>query len=517
MSDQVSIAQAITARLALQRRNALTSMAAFREYMSVTGYGDFQHAPARHHQYITSQLERLDRGEIQRLLIMAPPGSAKSTYASIQYPLQRLARCPGENILCASNTQSLAEEFNQRRRNAALTPEWQLLSGTSLAADKQGVGHFTTVKQGGIKAAGVGSSIVGFRSRLNILDDPITGFEQAMSTGTLEKQWAWYINDFRQRLVKDGQELVISTRWAKRDIPGRILERVENGEEEWEVVRLPIEADRADDPLGRERGERLWPEWYTDQKITESKREPFMWNTQYMQTPLDDTGSWVTQGEVEYCFEDTAPANLKKVIGFDLALSVGKGDYTVIAIAGLCSDGYLHILDISRRQVDPTTTAKDLFFLSNLHDAVEVLAEDDNATKVFRAGLHETARRTNRNFALQLLPMRGKDKETRATPLRMLFKSGRIRIVRAPWNADLVRELLNWDTDDQIDALGIIARRLPMLTKPDPDRSQQDPYEHSVLRPMRMENGKVGLFLNSPLDEMFEDREHRRARLRGRI
>jgi predicted phage terminase large subunit-like protein len=493
-------------------------MSAFREYMSTTGHVDFQHPPARHHLYLITQLERLDRGEIQRLLVLAPPGSAKSTYCSIQYPLQRLAKRPDENILCASNTQSLAEEFNRRRRNAALTPEWSRLSGTALAADKQGVEHFTTLKQGGIRASGVGSSIVGFRSRLNILDDPITGFEQAMSAGTLEKQWSWFNQDFRTRLAgSDSQELIISTRWAKRDIPGRILELIKEGKEDWEVVRLPMEADRDDDPLGRDRGEPLWPEWYSDKKLVELKRDAFLWNTQFQQTPLDETGNWVTKGQIEYCFEDAAPSTLKKVIGFDLALSVGKGDYTVIVVAGLCSDGLLHILDVSRRRVDPQTTALDLLTLADAHEAVEVLADDDNSTKVFRSGLHETARRTNRTFALNLMPMRGKDKETRAAPLRMLFMSGRIRIVRAPWNADLVRELLEWDTDDQIDSLGLIARRLPYLSAPEPPPSERDPYEFTITRPYELPNGKVGLCLNAGLDEMFEDRERARSRTRGRI
>ncbi len=518
MSAEVSAVQQAAAKEALRIRSALTSMTAFRSYMSISGMVDFQHPPARHHLYLIAQLERLHRGEIQRLLVLAPPGSAKSTYCSIQYPLMRLAARPDENILCASNTQSLAEEFNRRRRNAALTPEWQRLAGTALAADKSGVEHFTTLKQGGIRASGVGSSIVGFRSRLNILDDPITGFEQAMSAGTLEKQWSWFNQDFRTRLAgSDSQELIISTRWAKRDIPGRILELIQEGKEEWEVVRLPMEADRDDDPLGRELGEPLWPEWFNDKKIAEQKRDAFLWNTQYQQTPLDEAGSWVTKGQIECSFEDAAPTTLKKVIGFDLALSVGKGDYSVIAVAGLCSEGLLHILDISRRRVDPQTTALDLFMLADAHEAQEVLADDDNSTKVFRSGLHETAKRTNRTFALHLVPMRGQNKEVRATPLRMLFMSGRIRIVKAAWNADLVRELLNWDTDDQIDALSVIARRLPYLSKPAPPPSERDPYEFTVTRPYVLPDGKVGLALNAGLDEMFEDRERAHARTRGRI
>ena len=89
--------------------------------MAGTGSNDFQHPPAAHHHLIIAHLEALERGEIQRLMILAPPGSAKSTYCSIQFPLWRLARQPDKNILCASNTQDLAEAFNRRRRNIALT------------------------------------------------------------------------------------------------------------------------------------------------------------------------------------------------------------------------------------------------------------------------------------------------------------------------------------------------------------------------------------------------------------
>lgn len=167
--------QKIVAHELLQRRNAVENLSSFREYMAPTGSVDFQNAPAAHHRLIITHLEALERGEIQRLMILAPPGSAKSTYASIQYPLWRLARRPNRNILCASNTQDLAENFNRRRRNVALTPDWMTLAGTKLAADLQGAGHFGTEKQGGIRAAGVGSAIVGFRSHLNVLDDPIRG------------------------------------------------------------------------------------------------------------------------------------------------------------------------------------------------------------------------------------------------------------------------------------------------------------------------------------------------------
>lgn len=509
MGAEAKQVQRAAAQELLKRRNALESLSAFRAYMHPSGSVDFQHPPARHHLVMISLLEQLDRGEIQRLLILAPPGSAKSTYCSIQYPLQRLAKKPHENILCASNTQALAENFNRRRRNLALSAEWQTLSGTSLADDLQGVEHFGTKKQGGIRAAGVGSGIVGFRSHLNVLDDPVSGMEQALSPNALDKMWDWFNNEFRTRLVPTGRELIVSTRWAKRDIAGRILA---TEADRWAVLRLPMIADREDDPLGRQLGESLWPGYFDDNFIEDKRKSTFLWSTQFQQTPLDDTGTWVSLGTLEGCIEDIAPAKLTKIMGFDLALTVGRGDFTVIIVAGLCADGLLHVLHIERRRVDPQFTALRLFDLAAHHEPAEVLADDDNATKVFRSGLMETAKQNGKYFPLNLMPLRGKDKETRATPLRMLFLSGRIRFLRAHWNAELIRELLEWDTDDQIDALALIARRLPYMSAPEKPRENTDPYEGKRIRVV---DGRM--VLQEGLDEMFDERTRRQLAQRGKI
>ena len=231
----VTVQQRAAAVEILRRDAARETLSAFREFMASSNSVDFQNPPALHHRLIMQKLEELERGDIERLMILAPPGSAKSTYCSIQFPLWRLARRPDQNILTASNTQELADNFNRRRRNLAFTPEWMTLSETKLADDLQGVSHFGTERQGGIRAAGVGSSIVGFRSHLNVLDDPIRGLEEALSSTTLAKQWDWFNHEFRTRLVPAGRELIVSTRWAKQDIAGRILQ---TEQERWDVLRL---------------------------------------------------------------------------------------------------------------------------------------------------------------------------------------------------------------------------------------------------------------------------------------
>jgi predicted phage terminase large subunit-like protein len=514
--------QQAAAQELLRQEDALDSLSRLREYIAPTGHVDFQHPPATHHDLIIYHLERLERGEINKLLILAPPGSAKSTYCSIQYPMWRLARAPHTNILCASNTMTLAEEFNRRRRLVAMTPDWARLSETGPELVKEGVEHFVTTKQGGIRAAGVGSGIVGFRSQLNILDDPIASLEEALSPAALDKQWAWFINEFRTRLVPGAPELIVSTRWAKKDIAGRILDLVKAGTEDWTVLRLPMLADRQDDPLGRAEGEPLWPDYFTRAHIREKQQDPLMWSTQFQQTPLDESGSWVDRQSVIYT--DSPPLGEPHcVIAIDLALSVGKGDFTVFAVGRVDCDRRLHIVHVDRSRIGPDESVDKLFELAWLYQPLQVIADDDNATKVFRIAVHERMRKGVRGltpFALELLPMRGKDKETRAAPIRAMFLRGDVRILRAGWTATLVSELLEFpagDHDDQVDALGLIGRRFPMLSAPSKPPVARDPYEGMLLRPTIMPDGTQRLAMQIGLHQMFEDRERRLRRVRGRI
>jgi hypothetical protein len=58
--------------------------------------------PAPHHKLIIDHLEKVARGEVDRLIITAPPGSAKSTYVSVLFPAWLLANNKRWETLVAS-------------------------------------------------------------------------------------------------------------------------------------------------------------------------------------------------------------------------------------------------------------------------------------------------------------------------------------------------------------------------------------------------------------------------------
>ena len=62
--------------------------------------------PARHHRVLLQNLERVANGDIDRLLVLMPPGSAKSTYCSILFPAWFFAQAPNMDIIGASHGES---------------------------------------------------------------------------------------------------------------------------------------------------------------------------------------------------------------------------------------------------------------------------------------------------------------------------------------------------------------------------------------------------------------------------
>jgi hypothetical protein len=75
--------------------------------------------PAQHHRLLLRELEAVERGEVARLMVLMPPGSAKSTYASVIFPAWYLGRHPENSVIAASHTEELADRFGRRVRNLA--------------------------------------------------------------------------------------------------------------------------------------------------------------------------------------------------------------------------------------------------------------------------------------------------------------------------------------------------------------------------------------------------------------
>lgn len=463
--------------------------------------------PAAHHRLICDTIGRLLNDEFDDLLVCTPPGSAKSTYTSHALAAWYMGRFPTRNVILATHTAELSERWSRKARNTLPTARHQSVfpdPACGLSRDSTAVSRWATVGGGEFLAIGTSASILGFRADLGIIDDPISGFEEAQSATQLLRLHNWYENDFLTRLKPQGKTVTICQRLAAQDLAGYIQARHRaDPTRRLHAIILQMEATAPnpwDDPLGRCPGERLWPEWFTAAQVRDAKRDEFKWNCLYQQKPPSDSGEWVAPHNIQYV--DIPPATTApSYLAMDLALSINKGDYTVVFVAQTTPSLDLVITDFHRSRSAPEVVADVVLELVRAHQPQELLIDDDNASKVFASLLARSARIARTAVPWHPMPIRGQDKETRASSIRGWFRRRKVFFLASlrPRISWLLNEISNFPNavgngvDDGIDAISLFGRRLAQLTPAASDPTPDKP-------PTTLET--------LTLDELFEEREN---------
>src|SRR6185312_13179996 len=273
----------LTERAILQelwtRRLARRSLQGFTEFTSE------RWVASALHRTICEQFDRVERGEIDRLMLLLPPQHGKSHIASRRYPAYSLGHHPQHDIISASATSLLAEEFGRDVRNLLATPEYRALFETSLAEDSQAAGRWKTNQGGSYYAVGIGVALLGRGATRFIIDDPFATMQDAQNGYARDRVWDWYQGTAYNRVRPGGAIVLIQHRMHEDDLAGRLIERQKAGGDQWEIVRLPAIS---------EAGEALWPERYDLSALQRirSNTAPLQWSALYQQNPMPEEGTF---------------------------------------------------------------------------------------------------------------------------------------------------------------------------------------------------------------------------------
>lgn len=355
-------------------------------------------------------------------MVFMPPGSAKSTYASVLFPAWFLGRNANKAVLASSHTTELAERFGRRIRNILADKPYQHLFDTRLAADSQAAGRWATAQGGEYYAAGIGSAILGYRADIGIIDDPVAGREQADSERERQKTWEWYKSDFYTRLKPGAAILLIMQRWREDDLAGMLLEDANKGGDQWEILRLPMEAEE-NDPLGREVGEPLWPEWFTSDMRDQARRDARNWLALYQQTPRPESGGeFKKQWLKHYRIKPTKGMNIYIIVD-PASEKRPNNDYTAIWVIGIGEDGNTYALDIIRDKIKLTERADILFRLHRQYKPIKV-GYEKYSMQVDIEHMQNRMEIENYRFTIKELggPLKKEDRIRRLIPM---FESGK--------------------------------------------------------------------------------------------
>jgi predicted phage terminase large subunit-like protein len=455
--SQLSPTQA--AQEVLKRDDARQNLTAYIDYISDLEGGI---VPARHHRLLIEKLEAVERGEIKRLMIFMPPGSAKSTYANRIFSTWYMGRHPKNLLITASHSASLAEYFGKKARRIADSAEFRAVFETGLDPGNSAADNWSLDSGAEYFATSVGGSVTGRRADGAIIDDPVKGQAEADSETIRRTTLEWYRSDMWTRLKPGAFVVLIMTRWHELDLAGCLLADMAAGGEKWEVLSIPAVA-MEDDPLGRAVGEPLWQEWFTAEMFAEAKRDKRKWSSLYQQQPAPDDGDYFRKEWIKWYGPEQKPKHMRIYGASDYAVSEGKGDYTIHGVIGVDPNDDIYLLDWWREK---TTSDVWIETFLDMMDKYQTLAWAEEMGQI-RASLGPFIDKRMRErrvygFRKQYSSVGGKDVRARAIQARLAM--GKVYFpVNAPWVDDIVTEMMQFPVgknDDQIDVLGLFGRML---------------------------------------------------------
>ena len=432
------------------------------------------------HTEICKQAERVVNGEVDRLMLLCPPQHGKSEIISRRLAAYILGRKPYKDIIAASATATLAEGFGRDVRNCITSPEYQnVFPSMTLAGDSKAKGLWSTSQGGSYYAVGIGGQLFG-RGGMGIIDDPFGSWEEAQSEVQRDKVWNWYTGTLYNRIRPGEPIIVIQHRMHEDDLAGRLIEKMQQGSDRWEIVNLPADMDNPP-----------WPQRYDRQALARIKQNtaPQQWASLYMQDPSPDEGIYFKR-EWFFRYDEAPPVRKYMTADFAVTDSADSADpdFTEIGVHGtrqtaegaiklyLCMDGW------SGRKA-PENWIDEYFGLVLRHKPMCEFAEVGVIRRAVE-GLMKRRRLERRAYGNMEWVSHIGDKSANARALQSMASMGLVGLPVGDYGDYVLEQLIKFPAgkhDDAVDMCALMARAIdeahPMLTAVPQEEEKPDRWE----------------------------------------
>ncbi|WP_129408074.1 phage terminase large subunit [Marinitoga lauensis] len=448
--------------MVIQLKNRALKILLKKSYIDYCEYTNHGYKRSRVHEYLASVLEKVERGEIKRLMVFMPPQHGKSTTISDTFPSWYLGKHPEESVIAVAYGDDLAYRFGKNNRQK-IKEFGKEIFNIEVSKEKSSMTDWLISKHnGGMRSVGIGGSITGHGADLLIIDDPFKNREQADSETYREKVWNEWQNTLLTRVHPNGKIIIIMTRWHEDDLAGRLLK---TEKENWYIVSLPVVCDSEEDPLNRKLGETLWPEGGYDKKWAEEKKKSVgsrTWEALYMQRPSPSEGGILKRNWWKWYKQ--LPSDIDEMIqSWDMAFKDKKESDYVVGQVWARKGANKYLVDQVRARMNFPATIRAVKTLSLKWPQARLKLVEDKAN-----GPAVIATLKDEIPGLVPVEPRG-SKIARAEAVSPDIEAGNVYLPEnAPWIHDFIEECAafpNGAHDDQVDAMTQALDRLKHNTQ----------------------------------------------------
>ncbi len=440
---------------------------------------------AAHHFIVARALERVLRGEIDRLMIFMPPRHTKSELATRRFPAFYLGNYPDRFVISASYNSDLATDFGRDVRDIVNDEFYQaIFPQVQLRQDAKAANRWFTNQGGSYVAAGIGTGITGRGAHLGLIDDPFKDRKEAESKTIRDSVWDWYRSSFYTRLMPHAAIVITLTRWHDDDLAGRLIKEMTQGKDQWEIVRLPALAEPGD-PMGRVPGQPLWPQWYpkaTLQRIKEAIGS-YEWLSLYQQRPVAEEGNIFKKSWWRF-YREMPPFSFI-CLSWDTAHEEKKEADDSVCTAWGIHEREIYLFDWFRAKLDYPTLKRKAEALYARHRPNAVLIEDKSSGKPLQQELRK-------NSVMPVIPIKPEgDKVARAHAVTPIVEGGRVKLPEwASWTDEYIDEMSRFPQGEHDDTVDSTTQALSYLS----DKTRMEHFTEEDARALAAKAGFQPLY-----------------------
>lgn len=426
--------------------------------------------------------EKLKQGESTFLLIKVHFRAGKSDIVSRFLPPHFLAENPDKDVMVVGYASSLAEGFSRFSRNLMKSREFKsLYPDVNVTGGVQSWGIEGHV--GVMTASGLTSGITGKGYTLGICDDYLSDRASAESPVIRNSLWEHFTNDFLTRRAPNSITIVLATQWHVDDIIGRIEQKIDPTNENYDpnfppfkVVSFPAKDGEVDigvkdfakygdkkyhiehikyDYLFKER---YSPEWYEQQFASLGSYA----SAGLLQcSPTTRGGNLIDVSKVKIHNNINEFPNTKYYRVWDLAHTAQqtqKADPdwtsgTLLAYVKKDDTWELWIKDVAKIRANAPERNNFIRMVSEKDGAGVTIAVENSIES--KDALTEMQYIMNGRRVVRGINLRG-DKVARMSFVEPIFEGGNVHILAGGWNLDWFKEVKEFPSgkhDDSVDNL----------------------------------------------------------------
>jgi predicted phage terminase large subunit-like protein len=388
-------------------------------------------------------------------MILVPRGTFKSTFFTVGWSLQQIAKNKNKRILIANATLANSRRFlGEIQRHIKENELFKTLYGEMFDPrlkwneDELVVsGRDLGIKESNVTAVGVGGNLVSQHYDI-IIGDDLVNDENSATRYQADKVIDWWRRSLAL-LEPDGLYLLIGTRWSYYELYQNIIQ---NHPEIDKYIRGAYNPD----------GSFYFPERYNEDKLNELKKlhGSYIFSSFFLNDPVDEETALIKKSQILYWGdkeERQLPRNLAVFACCDPAISQeAHVDNSTIIVVGVDLDDNWYVLELRREKWTVGELIENLFATNKEWKPKTMSIEVVGMAQGLMDPIHREEEA--RQIYLPLVEIKARGQVTKETRMRAIlqprFERGKIFLRRGMF--DLEEELLKFPKaahDDAMDAL----------------------------------------------------------------